>query len=333
LIFFYLTVKKDDGTFDIEQTGIQFNNLLNKIVEKLKESDLSGLDDIILIRTPRTITLVHKFRRARKVQFILQPKISIQEILVFFDLDCVRFAYHEGTVWTMDEGIRSLIYKENMAHYRTVQINANQYRLRKYFERGFHTTYVKYSPFNVKFFKRRCTKGSSCDKHYDQWGCEKISSEKLTELRKCYKIENKHFEDIENEEDIQDYEYLPGTRSTKRFLSQHGWNDINRYMKIQIKDKGNLSKRELKNLQMLKNEFGKLIPGTTITYFYDFVRNNYANLIISNVYDVNYLARYMLIGRCYICRRHYQFNNMEHVEIFSLCQLDKKVDQRKNGII
>jgi hypothetical protein len=86
----------------------------------------------------------------RKIQVILRRVTSIEELLVFFDLDCVRFAFDGETVFTIKEGLRSFETNQNFV---SQFLNSQMYQKRdgQYFLRGIETIYVKDHPLEHLF--------------------------------------------------------------------------------------------------------------------------------------------------------------------------------------
>ncbi|KAF0973885.1 hypothetical protein FDP41_007272 [Naegleria fowleri] len=73
------------------------------------------------------------------IQIVLLKFETIEELLVFFDLDCCRFAYDGFSLYTLLEGLRSLKYKLNILPLETSNGEINLKRAIKYGKRGFFT--------------------------------------------------------------------------------------------------------------------------------------------------------------------------------------------------
>eukprot|EP01080_Neovahlkampfia_damariscottae_P008102 gene8102-12563_t len=83
---------------------------------------------------------------SRKIQIILRKISSIEQLLVFFDLDCVRFAFDGEKLYSTREGIRSFIINKNIVP------NLHKYngmyfeRSIQYGNRGIDTTFFNLHP-------------------------------------------------------------------------------------------------------------------------------------------------------------------------------------------
>jgi len=73
------------------------------------------------------------------IQIVLLDYDTIEELLLFFDLDCCRLAFDGGEVYTTPECLRSLKYKINFLPRIESNTEINFYRAKKYGRRGFCT--------------------------------------------------------------------------------------------------------------------------------------------------------------------------------------------------
>jgi len=101
------------------------------------ESNFSG-DEVVVLRTARTITLTCGFPR-RHVQIVLRLYKSPAEVLLGFDVDCVGVGYDGTSVYCLPRTRRALTYRYNIADpsRQTFRTNSYEYRLWKYSNRGF----------------------------------------------------------------------------------------------------------------------------------------------------------------------------------------------------
>ena len=79
-------------------------------------------------------------------QFILRSIQSIEEIMVFFDIDCCRFCCDGAKVYTIMEGLRALKYKINVVGREHIQKGLYYNRACKFGKRGFFTFFIDIHP-------------------------------------------------------------------------------------------------------------------------------------------------------------------------------------------
>lgn len=103
------------------------------IVENVKRE--SGLDDVVIVRTLYTVSIVSQFPY-RIIQLVLFPYTSPAHVLVRFDLDSVCVGFDGSKVWASHRGIRSITKGYNLIDIDRIHL-AYAHRLYKYSTRGF----------------------------------------------------------------------------------------------------------------------------------------------------------------------------------------------------
>lgn len=99
----------------------------------------------IIIRSGNSINI--KSQNRKDTQFILRKVKSIEELLIFFDLDCCRFCYDGKDVYTTKEGLRALKKNHNIVD---IKLKNDLYLQRaiKYEIRGISTLFRKIHPLD-----------------------------------------------------------------------------------------------------------------------------------------------------------------------------------------
>jgi hypothetical protein len=105
-----------------------------------------------------TIELIQKDDHRRVIQFTLRQVESVEDLLCFFDLDCVRFAYDGQRVWTTRSGIHYLCTKMNYVQKEKqtepgLDFKRFVYRTKKYEKRGFPTVFYSGHPaYEINYY-------------------------------------------------------------------------------------------------------------------------------------------------------------------------------------
>jgi hypothetical protein len=95
----------------------------------------------------------------RKIQIVLRRVSTIEELLLFFDLDCVRFAFDGETLFTIREGLRSFAIGMNIVPAMHRVSGMYFARAIQYGYRGKDTTFVDLHPLEHLDSDFRNTKG------------------------------------------------------------------------------------------------------------------------------------------------------------------------------
>ncbi|EFC46013.1 predicted protein [Naegleria gruberi] len=90
-------------------------------------------------RPKMSIANGYRVETNQNIQIVLLRYDSIEELLLFFDLDCCKLAFDGIRVYTVLECLRSLKYKINFLPKRTGNTEINRARALKYGFRGFFT--------------------------------------------------------------------------------------------------------------------------------------------------------------------------------------------------
>jgi hypothetical protein len=113
--------------------------------------DYRNIKDIgILVRTERSLTIIVPGVN-RPIQLILRLYTSIAEILLNFDLPCVRIAFDGTNIHMLKSAQNALVNRYNLATgYQPFRTGTYEYRLTKYFKRGFAIRVPNFHPDRIK---------------------------------------------------------------------------------------------------------------------------------------------------------------------------------------
>jgi hypothetical protein len=112
--------------------------------EELKIFEGKSHEFIICRDINNTISVVPVNKR--KIQIVLRRISTIEELLLFFDLDCARFAYDGETLFTIREGLRSFVNEINIVPAMHRVSGMYFARAIQYGNRGMDTTFVDLHP-------------------------------------------------------------------------------------------------------------------------------------------------------------------------------------------
>eukprot|EP01127_Copromyxa_protea_P018633 TRINITY_DN5907_c0_g1_i1.p1 TRINITY_DN5907_c0_g1~~TRINITY_DN5907_c0_g1_i1.p1 ORF type:complete len:969 (-),score=179.77 TRINITY_DN5907_c0_g1_i1:104-3010(-) len=125
--------KSDIDIFLVVKDFQQAEDKLREVCEKVR-SNIPF--DACFVRTANTVSICSK-RPYRHVQIVTSVFRSIEEFMIFPDLDCVSCVYDGSNVYATPRGIRALNYKTNFLEPNQISITDTPRRIRKYTERGF----------------------------------------------------------------------------------------------------------------------------------------------------------------------------------------------------
>lgn len=135
--FFIYGLSDEDTREKIEQIIFHF--------ESLDEGKYG-----ILGKTERSITISVREIKDEPVQIILRRYDSIAEILLNFDLPCVRVAFDGTTIKMLKSAKNAIANGYNVATgYQPFRTGTYEYRLMKYFRRGFNIRVPNYYPDRI----------------------------------------------------------------------------------------------------------------------------------------------------------------------------------------
>lgn len=121
-------------------SGLQIQSALESILLQFGKLCSDQEFKYSVIKNKWTINI--QFERANEtkctVQIILKNIDSVQNLLVFFDLDCVRFAYDGNQLYTTPEGIHALDLRLNLVSSSSL----SKVRVRKYYDRGYKSIHA-----------------------------------------------------------------------------------------------------------------------------------------------------------------------------------------------
>lgn len=145
-----LTVSNKEPTYissdvDLFIYGLSPEDAYRKILQIVNHfKDNNG---IILFRTKRAITIVTD---KHIIQIILRVYVHPAEVLLGFDLPCVRVCYDGNNVWMLRSARNAIINRYNLATgYQPFRTGTYESRLIKYYRRGYAIRVLNFDPSRV----------------------------------------------------------------------------------------------------------------------------------------------------------------------------------------
>jgi len=166
LDFFIYGLDEDQARTKIEEivTTVTDNYVVKFATFDLGQWENAGLKKrpFIEMRTKYTLTLW--FNKVYvPLQVVFRLSSCPEEVILGFDIDCVKVLYDGNKVLITDQAALSLIYGYNLADGNRQIFRTGTYekRLQKYFERGFNVRVPGYSFNKLKstFFSEKATSG------------------------------------------------------------------------------------------------------------------------------------------------------------------------------
>eukprot|EP01080_Neovahlkampfia_damariscottae_P006190 gene6190-10197_t len=108
--------------------------------EAISELDRFKEEPFYLVRYANVCNCISKNGK-KPIQFVFKKLECLEQVLLFSDLDCTRFAYDGESVYTVAEGIRALNTKTNVVRTKFKDVGKFRDRVIKYKARGFNTSF------------------------------------------------------------------------------------------------------------------------------------------------------------------------------------------------
>lgn len=122
-----------DSTEEAEEAQSELRELLHTFHEHTVQHHVT----YVVSRSDMVMNLVPESNDDTVVQLILSPTGSIHQLLLFFDLDCSRFAFDGLTVYSNSLAVRSLASRVNLVPSHYFHSAVHVHRVNKYRKRGF----------------------------------------------------------------------------------------------------------------------------------------------------------------------------------------------------
>lgn len=138
----------DFNDFDIFLYGLNDRSYNKKVIEIYNSFKQICNDDIVCVRTKRTITFV--IQGQRHIQIIIKKYDDIQDILSGFDIDCCAIAYTGSRIIATERCINAINTNINTVDL-TLSSASYEYRLSKYAKRGYAVYVENYQPQKIDY--------------------------------------------------------------------------------------------------------------------------------------------------------------------------------------
>ncbi|KYQ89881.1 methionine adenosyltransferase regulatory beta subunit [Tieghemostelium lacteum] len=122
---------------NLEHCNIKFQQVANDLVDKISNVSKDGYT---FAKTEKAITIVSSYPY-RPIQLITLVSRSVEELVSFYDLDCVRNAFDGNMVYVSQKSINSINKRLNILNER--HENFLDKRMMKYHFRGYPTILMK----------------------------------------------------------------------------------------------------------------------------------------------------------------------------------------------